>query len=90
MLCKNYTGVSSISSGLIYIRMSTSPYAIEIDFENTTITGGRVIFYVTAQTPDMVTVGFRKCYIGESSCAGITILQQFAQSAVRNSDQILE
>ena len=60
MLCKNYTGVSSISSGgLIYIRMSPSPYAIEIDFENTTITGDRVIFYVTAQTPDMATVGFR-------------------------------
>ena len=70
---QNYTGVSGLIGGFIYIRMSPSPYAIQIDIEHTTITGGGVTLYITAETPDLATVAFRECYIGESSSTGITI-----------------
>lgn len=34
---QNYTGVSGIINGFVYIRISPSPYAIEIDIEHTTV-----------------------------------------------------
>jgi len=46
---QNCTGVSGIINAFVYIRISPSPYAIEIYIEHTTVIGGGVTMYIAAK-----------------------------------------